>query len=62
MLFRPSVERFKLPTFGKRDACVYIIKDKGRIAIAVHAYGGPVTNSGTRISAPVYQNLTNWKE
>lgn len=47
---------------GQSGACVYIIKDEKRIAIAVHAYGGPVTNSGTRISAPVYQNLTNWKE
>jgi len=47
---------------GQSGACVYVIKDGKRIAVAVHAYGGPVTNSGTRISAPVYQNLTNWKE
>jgi glutamyl endopeptidase len=47
---------------GESGACVYIIKDDKRIAVAVHAYGGAVTNSGTRISPPVYQNLTNWKE
>jgi glutamyl endopeptidase len=47
---------------GQSGACVYVIKDNKRIAVAVHAYGGPVTNSGTRITTPVYQNLTNWKE
>jgi glutamyl endopeptidase len=47
---------------GQSGACVYVINNAQRIAVAVHAYGGPVTNSGTRISAPVYQNLTNWKE
>jgi len=46
---------------GQSGACVYVIKNNQRIAVAVHAYGGPVTNSGTRISPPVYQNLTNWK-
>lgn len=47
---------------GQSGACVYVIKDGQRIAVAVHAYGGPVTNSGTRISPPVYDNLNNWKE
>lgn len=47
---------------GQSGAAVYIIKDGQRIAVAVHAYGGAVTNSGTRISAPVFRNLTNWKE
>jgi glutamyl endopeptidase len=47
---------------GQSGACVYVIKNKQRIAVAVHAYGGPVTNSGTRISPPVYQNLNNWNE
>jgi glutamyl endopeptidase len=47
---------------GQSGASVYVIKNDQRIAVAVHAYGGPVTNSGTRISAPVFQNLTNWKE
>jgi glutamyl endopeptidase len=47
---------------GQSGAAVYIIKDGQRIAVAVHAYGGAVTNSGTRIVAPVFQNLTNWKK
>lgn len=47
---------------GQSGAAVYIIQDGNRIAVAVHAYGGPTTNSGTRISAPVFQNLTNWRK
>jgi len=46
---------------GQSGAAVYIIRDGQRLAVAVHAYGGPTTNSGTRISAPVFANLTNWK-
>lgn len=42
---------------GQSGAAVYIIRDKKRIGVAVHAYGGPVTNSGTRISPPVFENL-----
>jgi V8-like Glu-specific endopeptidase len=45
---------------GQSGSAVYRIKDGKRIAIAVHAYGGGVTNSGTRITKPVYDNLTNW--
>jgi V8-like Glu-specific endopeptidase len=46
---------------GQSGAAVYVIQDGKRIAIAVHAYGGAITNSGTRISPPVYANLLNWK-
>ncbi|MCP3139791.1 trypsin-like serine peptidase [Pyxidicoccus xibeiensis] len=46
---------------GQSGAAVYVVKDGQRIAVAVHAYGGPSTNSGTRISASVFANLTNWK-
>ena len=45
---------------GQSGAAVYRIKDGKRIAIAVHAYGGATTNSGTRITRPVYDNLTRW--
>ncbi len=45
---------------GQSGAAVYRIKDGKRVAIAVHAYGGGVTNSGTRIIRPVYDNLTAW--
>jgi glutamyl endopeptidase len=47
---------------GQSGAAVYVIKDDQRISVAVHAYGGPTTNSGTRISAPVFANLTAWKK
>lgn len=46
---------------GQSGAAVYIVQDGKRIAVAVHAYGGPTTNSGTRISAPVFQNLSSWR-
>jgi glutamyl endopeptidase len=46
---------------GQSGAAVYQIDGGGaRIAVAVHAYGGAVTNSGTRISAPVFTNMKNW--
>ena len=46
---------------GQSGAAVYMERQGKRIGIAVHAYGGPTTNSGTRISAPVYANLVSWK-
>ncbi len=46
---------------GQSGAAVYRIDNNGkRIGIAVHAYGGPTTNSGTRISTPVFTNIRNW--
>lgn len=46
---------------GESGAAVYIMHEGRRIAIAVHAYGGATTNSGTRISPPVFANLKRWK-
>ena len=54
---------------GQSGAAVYVIQEEiqdgkpkvERKAVAVHAYGGATTNSGTRISPPVYTNLVNWK-
>ena len=46
---------------GQSGAAVYVIDGNDRLAVAVHAYGGPTTNSGTRISASVFRNLSNWK-
>ena len=46
---------------GQSGAAVYRIDNEGnRLAFAIHAYGGSVNNSGTRITTPVYQNLQNW--
>ena len=47
---------------GQSGACVYQIKDGVRTAFGIHAYGGPTNNSATRITTPVFQNLTNWNE
>ena len=46
---------------GQSGSAVYRIKDGKRIGIAVHAYGGATTNSGTRITTPVYNNMVAWK-
>ena len=45
---------------GQSGSCVYRIKDGERYAIAIHAYGGPTTNSGTRINQAVFDNLSKW--
>jgi glutamyl endopeptidase len=45
---------------GQSGACVYVVQNKKRIGVAVHAYGGATANSGTRISAEVFANLTSW--
>jgi glutamyl endopeptidase len=46
---------------GQSGSAVYRIISGGRYGIAVHAYGGTTTNSGTRIVQPVYDNLVAWK-
>jgi glutamyl endopeptidase len=46
---------------GQSGAPVYEVEDGKPVVVAVHAYGGATTNSGTRISPPVFNNLTNWK-
>jgi V8-like Glu-specific endopeptidase len=58
----PATLHYDIDTAGGQSgAAVYLVEDDQRIAVAVHAYGGPTTNSGTRISAPVFKNLTDWK-
>ena len=46
---------------GQSGAAVYMIRDGKRYAVAVHAYGGATTNSGTRISDRIYKNFDAWK-
>jgi glutamyl endopeptidase len=46
---------------GQSGSAVYRIISGARYAIAIHAYGGPVTNSGTRITTPVFNNMIAWK-
>ncbi len=46
---------------GQSGSAVYRIVDGSRYGVAVHAYGGSVTNSGTRITKPVFDNFVAWK-
>ncbi len=46
---------------GQSGSAVYRIKGGSRYGIAVHAYGGAVVNSGTRINRAVFDNLKAWK-
>jgi len=46
---------------GQSGAPVYIVDGGERIAVAVHAYGGNTSNSGTRISSQIFTNLESWK-
>jgi glutamyl endopeptidase len=46
---------------GQSGSAVYRIIKGGRYGIAIHAYGGATTNSGTRITSPVFNNMAAWK-
>ena len=46
---------------GQSGSAVYRVINGGRYGIAIHAYGGATTNSGTRIVTPVANNMLAWK-
>jgi glutamyl endopeptidase len=46
---------------GQSGSAVYIIENGQRISIGIHAYGGDIANSGTRISSQVFTNMESWK-
>jgi len=46
---------------GQSGSAAYRIVNGQRYGVAVHAYGGATTNSGTRITVPVYNNMVAWK-
>lgn len=46
---------------GQSGSAVYQMINGSRMAFAIHAYGGATTNSGTRITQDVYNNLVSWK-
>ena len=53
---------YDIDTFGGQSgSAVYRIINGARYAVAVHAYGGATTNSGTRIVTPVFNNMVAWK-
>jgi len=45
---------------GQSGAPVFRVVNGKRIGVAVHAYGGNSTNSGTRINAKVHARMTSW--
>ncbi|WP_026926828.1 trypsin-like serine peptidase [Granulicoccus phenolivorans] len=46
---------------GQSGSAVYVIDNGSRYGVAIHAYGGSTSNSGTRITSGVFTNLQNWK-
>lgn len=46
---------------GQSGAAVYRIEDGQRFGFGIHAYGGALTNSATRINQHVFDNITAWK-
>lgn len=46
---------------GQSGSAVYRVINGARYGFAVHAYGGAVNNSGTRITTAVYNNMVAWK-
>jgi glutamyl endopeptidase len=46
---------------GQSGSGLYRIINGQYYGIAIHAYGGATTNSGTRITTPVYNNMVSWK-
>lgn len=53
---------YDVDTFGGQSgSAVYRISSGGRYGVAIHAYGGATTNSGTRITRPVFDNMRAWK-
>ena len=58
----PRKVYYDIDTFGGQSgSAAYRIINGGRYGVAVHAYGGATTNSGTRITSPVFNNLVAWK-
>lgn len=53
---------YDIDTFGGQSgSAVYRIISGGRYGVAIHAYGGATTNSGTRIVTAVFNNMVAWK-
>jgi V8-like Glu-specific endopeptidase len=46
---------------GQSGSAVFRAINGDRYSIAIHAYGGATTNSGTRIIRPVFDNMMTWK-
>jgi V8-like Glu-specific endopeptidase len=54
---------YDIDTFGgESGAAVYRAVGDKRYAFAVHTYGGAKSNSGTRITTEVFNNMVLWKQ
>ena len=54
---------YDIDTFGGQSgSAVYRFVGGDRFAFGIHAYGGAVTNSATRITARRFQNLETWND
>jgi len=59
----PQKVYYDIDTFGGQSgSAAYRIINGGRYGVAIHAYGGATTNSGTRIIQAVFNNMVNWKK
>lgn len=47
---------------GQSGSPVWRYKKGKRHQVAIHAYGGSSSNSGARITKPVFKNMKNWKK
>jgi glutamyl endopeptidase len=53
---------YQVDTFGGQSGSAVCRIDNGvRYGVAVHTYGGTASNSGTRITQAVFDNLVAWK-
>lgn len=53
---------YEIDTYGGQSgAPVFRSIGQDRFAFAIHAYGGKKSNSGTRITPEVFNNLSSWK-
>ena len=53
---------YEIDTFGGQSgSAVYRAIGDQRFAFGIHAYGGTKSNSGTRITPEVFNNMTSWK-
>jgi glutamyl endopeptidase len=58
----PRKVYYDIDTFGGQSgSAAYRIINGGRYGVAVHAYGGATTNSGTRITSPMFNNMVAWR-
>jgi glutamyl endopeptidase len=62
----PRKVYYDIDTYGGQSGSavyriIYADNQAKRYGIAIHAYGGATTNSGTRIVTPVFNNMVAWK-